>query len=124
MTKVKENRGGSRVANPDYKKVRRDVFSMVEQLVESNTILTQSLQHNEKLQTKCLARIKDMRAKIDDLEKQINEYDGTEFILRDKIEQQNHRIEHQDQLIQEYSDDVIREAGDKAFKSNSKRREN
>ena len=73
MTKVKENRGGSRVANPDYKKVRRDVFSMVEQLVESNTILTQSLQHNEKLQRKCLARIKDMRANIDELEQLIIE---------------------------------------------------
>jgi len=64
MTKVKENRGGARVANPLYKKVRRDVFSMVEQLVCSNTILTASLQHNEVLQKKCLNRIQDMKAKI------------------------------------------------------------
>ena len=85
MTKVKENRGGSRVANPDYKKVRRDVFSMVEQLVESNTILTQSLQHNEKLQRKCLARIKDMRANIDDLEIKVSEADNLIIKLNNDI---------------------------------------
>jgi len=81
-TNKTENRGGARVANPDYKKVRRDVFSMVEQLVESNTILTQSLRHNEKLQRKCLDRIKDMRA----------------------------RIEHQDELIVGLNKDVCDEA--------------
>jgi len=64
MTTVKENRGGARVANPEYKKVRRDVFSMVEQLVCSNTILTASLQHNEVLQKKCLNTIQGMKAKI------------------------------------------------------------
>ena len=94
-----ENRGGSRVANPDYKKVRRDVFSMVEQLVESNTILTQSLQHNEKLQRKCLARIKDMRANIDDLEIKLSGADATAFILKDKIK-------HQDDIIIELNNDI------------------
>ena len=54
--------------NPvDYKKVRRDVFQLVEQLICSNTILTASLQHNELLQKKCLAQIQDMKAKIDHL---------------------------------------------------------
>jgi hypothetical protein len=67
MTTVKENRGGARVANPNYRKVRVEVFSMVEQLVESNTILTQSLKHNEVLQKKCLNTIKDNKVKIDDL---------------------------------------------------------
>ena len=60
--------------NPvDYKKVRRDVFQLVEQLICSNTILTASLQHNETLQRKCLARIQDMKAKITDVENKNDE---------------------------------------------------
>ena len=79
--------------NPvDYKKVRRDVFQLVEQLICSNTILTASLQHNEVLQKKCLARITDMKAKIDDLENACSEYDATEFILREKLDKQSHEL--------------------------------
>jgi hypothetical protein len=83
----KTGRNFSRNANPDYKKVRRDVFTLVEQLIASNTILTGSLQHNEMLQKKCLARIQDLKAKIDDLEKQLSEQDALEIILREKIQQ-------------------------------------
>ena len=79
MTTVKENRGGARVANPDYKKIRRDVFNMVEQLVCSNTILTASLQHNEVLQKKCLNRIQDMKAKIADYVELEEEYKITKY---------------------------------------------
>ena len=76
--------------NPvDYKKVRRDVFELVEQLICSNTILTASLQHNEVLQRKCLATIQDMKAKINDLESV---------------------IKTQDDLIESMSADVIKEA--------------
>ena len=76
-----ENRGGARVANPDYKKVRRDVFSMVEQLVESNTILTQSLKHNEVLQKKCLNTIKDMGARIEHQDQLIIELNNVSNIF-------------------------------------------
>ena len=66
-----QNRGGARTSNPDYKKVRRDVFSMVEQLVESNTILTQSLRHNEVLQKKYLNTIKEIKAQIELSKKEV-----------------------------------------------------
>lgn len=79
--------------NPvDYKKVRRDVFNLVEQLICSNTILTASLQHNEVLQKKCLKRIQDMKAKIEELEHTCSEHEGTEFILREKLEEQRQNI--------------------------------
>ena len=86
--------------NPvDYKKVRRDVFNLVEQLTESNWILTSSLQHNENLHRKSLARIKEMNARIEELERICIEHDGTEFILRDKIK-------HQDDLINQLNNDI------------------
>ena len=79
--------------NPvDYKKVRRDVFNLVEQLTESNWILTQSLQHNENLHRKSLARIRDMKARIEELEHTCSEHEGTEFILREKLEEQRQNI--------------------------------
>ena len=59
-----ENRGGARVANPDYKKIRIEAFDMIAKLITSNEILTQSLKHNEILQRKCLNTIKDMKAKM------------------------------------------------------------
>jgi FtsZ-binding cell division protein ZapB len=65
-----ENRGGARVANPDYKKIRIEAFDMIAKLITSNEILTQSLKHNEILQRKCLNTIKDMKAKIEELKEE------------------------------------------------------
>ncbi len=66
-----QNRGGARTSNPDYKKVRRDVFSMVEQLTESNWILTKSLEHNELLQRKAHLTRNRLREEIDELNEMI-----------------------------------------------------
>ena len=93
----KTGRNFSRNANPDYKKVRRDVFTLVEQLIASNTILTDSLQHNEVLQKKCLVRTQDLKAKIDNLEKQVSEQDVLEFILREKIQ----KLEEKEAVLSE-----------------------
>ena len=84
MPTNKENTTGrnfARNSNPDYKKIRRDVFTLVEQLTESNWILTQSLQHNEQLHRKSLARIKDMKAKIEELKFDYIEYEKTKYNL-------------------------------------------
>jgi len=74
--------------NPvDYKKVRRDVFSLVEQLTESNWILTNSLQHNEALQKKCLENHKLQKAYIEELEVSNNDFIDDLRILSDRVEE-------------------------------------
>ena len=84
----KENRGGSRVHHAGYRKVRVEMFAMVEQLICSNAILTASLQHNELLQRKAhLTRnalreeISDTRAKVEELKFDYDEFEKTKYNL-------------------------------------------
>ena len=84
----KENRGGSRVHHAGYRKVRVEMFAMVEQLICSNTILTASLQHNELLQRKAHLKrnalreeISDTRAKVEELKFDYNEFEKTQYNL-------------------------------------------
>ena len=86
MDKNGQGRGGARTANPDYKKVRKDVFNMVEQLVSSNTILTASLNHNELLQRKAHLTRNKLREEVSEL---------TEIVTsqREEIDCQNEIIE-------------------------------
>jgi len=111
----KTGRNFARNSNVDYKKVRRDVFELVEQLICSNTILTASLQHNEVLQRKCLATIQDMKAKINNLEIENKSLDSVIKTQDDQISVLDHKIDQQNDLIENMSADVIKEAGDKAF---------
>ena len=83
-----ENRGGSRVHNAGYRKVRVEMFAMVEQLICSNAILTASLQHNELLQRKAHLKrnalreeISDTRAKVEELKFDYNEFEKTQYNL-------------------------------------------
>jgi len=69
-----------------YKKLRIEAFDLIEKLVSSNAILTSSLEHNEKLQRKCLAST-------------INQ----NTIIQNMVA----RIKHQDELIMDLSDDAI-----------------
>ena len=79
--------------NPvDYKKVRRDVFTLVEQLTESNWILTNSLQHNEQLHRKSLARIKEMRATIEELETSNGDFIDDLRGLSEKLEELKYKM--------------------------------
>ena len=84
----KENRGGSRVHHAGYRKVRVEMFAMVEQLICSNTILTASLQHNELLQRKAHLKrnalreeISDTRAKVEELKFDYDEFEKTKYNL-------------------------------------------
>jgi len=84
----KENRGGSRVHHAGYRKVRVEMFAMVEQLICSNTILTASLQHNELLQRKAHLKrnalreeISDTRAKVEELKFDYDEFEKTQYNL-------------------------------------------
>tara|TARA_B110000967_G_scaffold169859_1_gene179510 strand:- start:63 stop:455 length:393 start_codon:yes stop_codon:yes gene_type:complete len=88
MENKKENRGGSRIHNAGYRKVRVEMFAMVEQLICSNAILTASLQHNELLQRKAhLTRnalreeISDTRAKVEELKFDYDEFEKTKYNL-------------------------------------------
>ena len=83
-----ENRGGSRVHNAGYRKVRVEMFAMVEQLICSNAILTASLQHNELLQRKAHLKrnalreeISDTRAKVEELKFDYDEFEKTQYNL-------------------------------------------
>ena len=79
--------------NPiDYKKVRRDVFTLVEQLTESNWILTNSLQHNEQLHRKSLARIKEMKAMIEELETSNGEFIDDIRNISEKLEELKYKM--------------------------------
>jgi len=84
----KENRGGSRVHHAGYRKVRVEMFAMVEQLICSNAILTASLQHNELLQRKAHLKrnalreeISDTRAKVEELKFDYDEFEKTQYNL-------------------------------------------
>ena len=84
----KENRGGSRVHHAGYRKVRVEMFAMVEQLICSNAILTASLQHNELLQRKAHLKrnalreeISDTRAKVEELKFDYDEFEKTKYNL-------------------------------------------
>ena len=79
--------------NPiDYKKVRSDVFTLVEQLTESNWILTNSLQHNEQLHRKSLARIKEMKAMIEELETSNGEFIDDIRNISEKLEELKYKM--------------------------------
>jgi len=86
----KENRGGSRVHHAGYRKVRVEMFAMVEQLICSNAILTASLQHNEILQRKAHQTRNGLRDKV-------AAQDALEFILREKIE----KLEEKEAVLSE-----------------------
>jgi len=74
--------------NPvDYKKVRRDVFTLVEQLTETNHILAGSLKHNDALQRKCLENHKLQKAYIKELETSNNDFIDDLRILSDRVEE-------------------------------------
>ena len=75
MTENKTGRNFARNSNVDYKKIRRDVFTLVEQLTESNWILTNSLQHNEVLQKKALNTIQKMKVTINEQNEVIDLYE-------------------------------------------------
>ena len=88
MENKKENRGGSRIHNAGYRKVRVEMFAMVEQLICSNAILTASLQHNELLQRKAHLKrnalreeISDTRAKVEELKFDYDEFEKTKYNL-------------------------------------------
>lgn len=101
MDKNGQNRGGARVANPDYKKVRRDVFSMVEQLVEANNHLSDVVRDKHNLIKNASEITQKLRSRVRELEIACDEYEATEIILRDKIELQRQ--------------DIINQEHDKAF---------
>ena len=88
MENKKENRGGARIHNAGYRKVRVEMFAMVEQLICSNAILTASLQHNELLQRKAHLKrnalreeISDTRAKVEELKFDYDEFEKTQYNL-------------------------------------------
>ena len=104
--------------NPvDYKKVRRDVFQLVEQLICSNTILTASLQHNEVLQKKCLARIQDMKAKIEALE-------AENASLLDHEQMSDDKIDRQDKIIEQFAQEKHEWLGAKEYRKSKKKEVN
>ena len=79
--------------NPvDYKKVRRDVFNLVEQLIESNNVLAITIKDKHDLLKRASRKVQDLKARIEELEHTCSEHEGTEFILREKLEEQRQNI--------------------------------
>jgi len=71
---------------PEYKKIRYDVFNILEAQSESIHILTASLKSNEEVQGRAFARLKSDKAIIQELEAEAVEQDSLVFILREKID--------------------------------------
>ena len=71
---------------PDYKKIRYDVFNILEAQSQSIHVLTASLKYNEEVQGRVYARIKRDKERIQELESEAVEQDSLEFILREKID--------------------------------------
>ena len=71
---------------PDYKKIRYDVFNILRDQSESIHILTASLKSNEEVQGRAYARIKCDKKRIQELEAEAVEQDSLVFILREKID--------------------------------------
>ena len=71
---------------PEYKKIRYDVFNILRDQSESIHILTASLKSNEEVQGRAFARLKSDKAIIQELEAEAVEQDSLEFILREKID--------------------------------------
>ncbi len=103
LDKNGQNRGGARVHNAGYKKLRIEVFDMLEQLIESNNNLSTLVKDKHDLLKKASLKVADMREQIRELENVCSEYEATEFILRDKIK-------HQDKTIMDLSEDVVHQA--------------
>jgi hypothetical protein len=72
--------------NTDYKKIRYDVFNILEAQSQSIHVLTASLKYNEEVQGRAYARIKRDKDRINELEAEAVEQDSLEFILREKID--------------------------------------
>jgi hypothetical protein len=72
--------------NTDYKKIRYDVFNILEAQSQSIHVLTASLKYNEEAQGRAYERIKLDKARIQELETGAVEQDALEFILREKID--------------------------------------
>tara|TARA_B110000483_G_scaffold146676_1_gene175014 strand:- start:100 stop:420 length:321 start_codon:yes stop_codon:yes gene_type:complete len=72
--------------NTDYKKIRYDVFNILEAQSQSIHVLTASLKYNEEVQGRAYARIKRDKDRINELEAKAVEQDSLEFILREKID--------------------------------------
>jgi len=110
--KTGRNFSGHDRNNPvDYKKVRRDVFNMVEQLVETTHTLSKTLGDQHGLIRASANKTRDMRTKINDLETNLSEAEATEFILRDKIK-------NMDDLIIELNNDICDCAKEKSKEIN------
>ena len=71
---------------PEYKKIRYDVFNILEAQSQSIHVLTASLKYNEEVQGRAYARIKRDKKRIQELEAEAVEQDSLEFILREKID--------------------------------------
>ena len=71
---------------PDYKKIRYDVFNILEAQSQSIHVLTASLKYNEEVQGRAFARRKRDKARIQELEAEAVEQHSLEFILREKID--------------------------------------
>lgn len=72
--------------NTDYKKIRYDVFNILEAQSQSIHVLTASLKYNEEAQGRAYERIKLDKARIQELETGAVEQGALEFILREKID--------------------------------------
>ena len=81
----KENRGGARVHHAGYRKVRVEMFAMVEQLIESNNNLSTLVKDKHELLKKAALKVADIRDKV-------AAQDAVEFILREKIEKLEEKI--------------------------------
>jgi len=81
----KENRGGARVHHAGYRKVRVEMFAMVEQLIESNNNLSTLVKDKHQLLKKAALKVADIRDKV-------AAQDAVEFILREKIEKLEEKI--------------------------------
>ena len=81
----KENRGGARVHHAGYRKVRVEMFAMVEQLIEANNNLSTLVKDKHQLLKKAALKVADIRDKV-------AAQDAVEFILREKIEKLEEKI--------------------------------
>jgi len=103
LDKNGQHRGGARVHNAGYRKVRVEMFDMVERLVQTTNTLSGTVGSQHDLIKGSANKVRDLKTKIADFETNLSEAEATEFILRDKIK-------HQDKLIMDLSNDVVDQA--------------
>ena len=95
MDKNGQNRGGARVHNAGYKKMRIEAFHMLEQLIESNNNLSEIVKDKHNLLKQASTKVKDFKQHIEEVQTEISQ---TEYQLH-SVHEKNRELEEELKLL-------------------------